>query len=552
MKNMISKTFRLVGFLCCLLLPTHVSAQEIRVGLATYEVVSGENVDYLKKAVYESLSVSLQGKGNIKIVEISQTEEELKKKGISKILKNEGLAALLTGSVVKVGAPVQINTRVYGPGGTEPVLVSHTADQVDRLLPTLQIHAQAILDQLDRTTIAEPVLEKKETKPQAPVIPPAGGPSPKPTEEKPSVKEAEKKSTKKEAKEAKVEVPTPIASMPDYRWMSERLPYEGRGLAYADLDGDGKAEVITIDLNHVYVYELGQNQVRLLKSYAGEKTDQFVRVHTMDLDGDSKSEILVSNIRNGQASSFGLRDAGGELKTIFSKAPWLLKVTEWEGKPLLVGEPFTGREVNYHKISKLILLGGKLKEEGELSLPQNIGLYGFREFQTVSQEAGGLIYLTPSGYLQVYEEGKGGDYKKRSSSTERYGGSSNSINLPVRNVFNEVEKNRTYFNLEPVVWREADGRGAVLVAKNDNFLKNVIGTEPIVKNCWFSKLKWEDLGLREAWNTRKVDGYIADYLRANLPGENSPKLLTLLWLRDPGFANTMGTFKSVLAVYDLN
>src|SRR5262245_9155444 len=154
----ISKPFLLFSILTCLLLATHVSAQETRVGLAAYDVVSGENVDYLKKAVHESLSASLQGKGEIKVVEISQTEEELKRKGLSKVLKGENLNALLTGSSVKIGAPVQINTRLYRSGEMEPLLISHTADPVDRLLPTLKIHAQAILDQLNRPAVAAPVV----------------------------------------------------------------------------------------------------------------------------------------------------------------------------------------------------------------------------------------------------------------------------------------------------------------------------------------------------------------------------------------------------------
>jgi hypothetical protein len=45
------------------------------VGLANYDIVSGENVDYLKKAVREALSASLKEKGSVTLVEINQTEE---------------------------------------------------------------------------------------------------------------------------------------------------------------------------------------------------------------------------------------------------------------------------------------------------------------------------------------------------------------------------------------------------------------------------------------------------------------------------------------------
>ncbi len=217
----------------------------------------------------------------------------------------------------------------------------------------------------------------------------------------------------------------------------------------------------------------------------------------------------------------------------------------------MVGEPYYGTEVDYHKIRKLVLSGDKLKEDGELKLPSGVGIYGLADFKALAQDPEGIMYLTSSGSLKIYdrEEDK---YKKKWSSSEKYGGSSNWIHQKVRNYFNEVEESKTYINIDPIAWMDGEGRSEVIVAKNDNFLKNVIGTMPIVKNCFFTKLKWEELGLRELWTTRKIDGYIADYQRVQLPWEASPKLLSLIWIREPGFGGAMGKFKSALAVYDLN
>ena len=70
----IPRTFLLLFFILCL--GAHSAfAQQTRVGLANYDIVSGENVDYLKKAVREALSASLKEKGSVTLVEINQTEE---------------------------------------------------------------------------------------------------------------------------------------------------------------------------------------------------------------------------------------------------------------------------------------------------------------------------------------------------------------------------------------------------------------------------------------------------------------------------------------------
>src|SRR5215471_17669448 len=142
-------------------------AQEKRVGLANYDIVSGENVDYLKKAVREALSASLKEKGAVTLVEINQSEEEIKKKGPAKVIKSEKVDAIITGSIVKLGAPVQINTRIYGPSGLEePSLVSVTVDSLDRLLPSLKTHSQSILDQLNRMENAGPALAEPKVEPK--------------------------------------------------------------------------------------------------------------------------------------------------------------------------------------------------------------------------------------------------------------------------------------------------------------------------------------------------------------------------------------------------
>ncbi|MBL7686306.1 MAG: hypothetical protein JNK65_09785, partial [Deltaproteobacteria bacterium] len=83
------------------------------------------------------------------------------------------------------------------------------------------------------------------------------------------------------------------------------------------------------------------------------------------------------------------------------------------------------------------------------------------------------------------------------------------------------------------------------------YLKGVIGTKPIVKNAWFVKLDWEELGLRETFSTRKLEGYISDYTLVRLPGESKDQLLALVWVKNPGFGGAFGGFQSVLALYNL-
>ncbi len=514
------KNFVLLILFFIILFTNPLFAQEKRMGLATYEIITGENLDYLKKVLRESLSASLKEKSSFTLVELSQTEEEIKKKGVARVLKEKRLDAILVGSLVKLGEQIQVNTRIYTRAHLEePSLVSVSTENLDRLLSTLKTHSQIILNQLNAQL--EPASVSA-----APVAPQNTLPQ--------------------------KNVGTTIAGQPDYQWISEQLPLEGRGMAYEDLDADGKKELILIDLKHLYVYEFSKNSLQLLAKHEALPQDNFVRVYTYDLEQDGKPEILVSNYRGNEAASLVFRYEQKKIVPLSKSSPWLVKVLLWEGKPLLMGEPYYGTVVDYHSIKKLKWNGNELKEEGDFRVPNNIQIYGLQSFTTSPQDPKGIIYLNPAGSLKIYEPDPKGTYKKRWSSAERYGGSSNWINQQVKNFFNEMEDYKTYVNIDPVTWVNEAGRGEVLVAKNDNFLKNMMGTRPIVKDCWFVKLRWEDLGLRELWTTRKIDGYMADYLKVQLPWEKSPKLLVLMWFRDPSFADSLGPFRSVIAIYDLN
>ncbi|MBL7684902.1 MAG: VCBS repeat-containing protein, partial [Deltaproteobacteria bacterium] len=449
------------------------AAETKRVGLATYEIVSGENIDYLKKAISETLSASLQEKNQIQIISLALTEDQIKKRGVSSILQKEGLDAIVVGSVVKVGAPLQLNSRVY-TSQNDPKLISATVPNLDQLLPSLKGHAQSIMSEftslspsiaqktVSTSTENEKSLKTSSKKTVAPAVESSTPSAPLASKgQEPTV--SEKKSTSavsKKQKESTVPVSTstePVSpSNPDYRWITQKLPYEGRGMSYADLDGDGKKEVVIIDLKTVYVYELSGNQLKLLAQYQSKSDDHFVRVFTYDLQQDGKSEILVSNLRMGQAASMVLQYQSGNITPLISSTPWLVKVLQWDGKPTLIGEPYYGTEVDRHKIRKLKLEGSSLKEDGELETPGSIGIYGLESFQSTSQTQNQFAYLTLSGSLKVFgKEGK--DYKKLWSSSESYGGSANWISLKTKSYFNETEESKTFFNLDPVTFQDSSG-----------------------------------------------------------------------------------------------
>jgi TolB-like protein len=85
-------------------------------------------------------------------------------------------------------------------------------------------------------------------------------------------------------------------------WRSN--PIEGvlRGIAVADIDGDGQNEIVFIDHNTVYVAKYQQNLLVRLYTIKGKGYDNYIHVDAADINGSGRAEIYLTNIT--RCSSF--------------------------------------------------------------------------------------------------------------------------------------------------------------------------------------------------------------------------------------------------------
>ncbi len=540
-KTSMKKIFLFLLFAGTILFSPFLQAQTL--GLGSYEVISSEKIDYLKPLVQESLQTALEESDKRKIRILTLSEKQIKSSDISKILKQEKVDAILVGSILKVGFPVQVNSRLY-LSGQETKTISDQAENSDQVLSMLKIHAEKIKQILNQasTSSVHPLQVQSN-----PVLPP---PTPVVSEKKTAtILRAPLTKKPMVTEEAPKSQSSNFIEFPDYKWMSDKLNFEARSLAVASFDGASNPHLVFVDLNHVYVYSFSNQSLKLVAKYDGKNADQFIRVYTQDLDGDARPEIIVSNVSYAQASSLILKySETGEFQVLADKIPWLLKSVVYQGSPMLLGEVFYGKENSRHNIKKLKFENGKIKEEGDWDLPSDLGLYGLQTVTGAKQNSE-LLYLTPSGTLKTYANNSG-RFEKNWSSSESYGGSANFIQVPVKNVLNQEEENNTFFNIDPIAWTNKTGDLELLVAKNDTFLKNIVGTKPIFKNSWLVKLKNSPVGYREQWNSKKIDGAVLD-LVPYISEKGSRQILALFWLRDKGFAASFKRYPSVLAIYDV-
>jgi len=194
------------------------------------------------------------------------------------------------------------------------------------------------------------------------------------------------------------------------------------------------------------------------------------------------------------------------------------------------------------------MIGNRVDVGPKLDLPYEISLYSFDWLTSPTSAGLDMIALTQSGKVYFYKS-ENGKFKKVWSSRETYGGSPNAVAVNVKDFFNEVTAS---FYVVPVGIASIDSSTTpdLVVAKNDALLKDIVGRSPLISDGRLIRLKWDQLGFVEAWESKKVDGSIADYTVISTEGQL--QLVAAVRLRDPGLLGDVGKKDSVLLVYNLN
>lgn len=540
-------------FLCLVgLVPAVALAQGASVGVAAFSVNGPKDQQYLSGAAQDAVMGALIKKG-VAARPVAQSLDPDKLKDVSQGRGQDAL--LVAGRINIVGQTYRVLLKWVDAAGQVSQDYLEVPD-VNQLLPRLEAFAASRLQAPVAVSAAPPAAAPKAApapaaKAERPpkVFLPEPAPVPAPV---PAASKEEKKREEKTAKREKVE-PRPSAKVApaeaqsDYASVSQRLPFEVRALAYGDADGDGNPEVLLTGQSDLYVYRLNGSDLQEVARYPGKKLDHFVKVDLMPDPAGGNPWIVLTNLRGSLAAGKILRLQGSSLIPVIEDIPYQLRVVRQGGTVRLLGQPYRGDSGRYPTY-ELKIVGNKIEPGEKLSIPTEIGLYNFDFLPGGSGDGFALAGLTPSGKLKLFKE-EGGKYKAAWSSRESYGGSANDVPVEVKDAFNEVVAD---YYVVPVRLQALDGAPVpeLVVAKNDALLKDIIGRKPVIADGRMVKLKWDPLGMQEAWSSKKVDGSILDYLVTSGPGAR--KLMVAVRMRDQGFFEGIGRKDSVLLVYDLN
>jgi hypothetical protein len=340
-------------------------------------------------------------------------------------------------------------------------------------------------------------------------------------------------------------------------WMSNEFHHEFKGMAAGDVNGDGLKEIVLIDDNNLFIYQMVGREMKQLHHFRGRSHDNFLAVDIFDLNGNGIPEIFVSNINDRILNSFVLEWREGRFQDIATGLRLFLRAIQVNGREtILLGQTRGMDNIFDSPIHEMTWSGGQYRQGRRMKIPEGLSVYGLTIDNLGSggdkivtfNEFDNLVIYSPTdrhiSRLVVF----GGSRELLFRSDDFFGGTNNFLR-PESPMNPQADRgNNVYLNLRLLTHDiEGQGRRTLIVPKNISSTGRFFTNIRIFTGAEIHGLSWDGLGLTENWRTRKINGFVSDYQITDLNNDGKAEiLLVIVKGSGAGFRSS-----SVLASYEM-
>jgi TolB-like protein len=306
----------------------------------------------------------------------------------------------------------------------------------------------------------------------------------------------------------------------------------------ADLDGDGQAEVIFADSNSIQIFKRENNRLSKVGQIAGPKGYRIHAVSVADLNRNGKPEIYVSAADNKNPRSLAFEWLGAnQANYLFTDAPWYIRAMQLPGEGMVLA----GQRADFDKaiapgIFRLNLEKNALKASSPIAVPNSVNLFEFVIADLDNDGSQEIIAIDQDDHIRVMRSGGTVLWK----SDEFYGGTTRFIGgesaINTSGLLNNDNEERIYVPSRIIVADlNNDGIVDVLINKNLSTSSRIFKNMKNYPSGEIHALTWNGIALTEMWRTRKIDGYIVDYLLRPNETKTGAELLVGIILNSSAF-----------------
>ena len=326
-------------------------------------------------------------------------------------------------------------------------------------------------------------------------------------------------------------------SMKKALWKSAELDGKGffRSFVTVDLDGDGTKEIVLISERDVVVAVIEDGKLRVLKRFEGKAGDQYLYLGVTE-GPDGAPAVYLSRVSGGSASSRILEYRSKRYVMAVEGIKWLLRVVDVDGGgPGLVGvkySTFRGLGSGFRQLERE---DGKVVDKGALKVPRNLSFYSFGYGELFGGAPTEMVALDDRYRINVYAR-DGKKWKRFWKGKERHGGTLNILEFSP----DELAIDKGEFM--PVNGRfilgdfNGDGVSEFIIKKNES--KGFMGKQAdrplsfdsgiVVAYIWEREDALGSGEFTEVWRTRKVKGYISEFLIDDIDSDGESELVMLI------------------------
>ncbi len=520
-------------FILCLIFPAaSFGADKIKVAIIPFKVNSPEKLDYLEGALYDMIASRLSVDERITVMERNTVVRSLGKEyetsmtidNAESLGKRLGADYVILGALTKLGDAFSLDAKMFNVKKKEQsTSIFAQGSGLDSLIPKVNEFARnmnfKILGYIPKEGIAGYMGEQVDN---------------------PNF----------------IFATRDLMSKTDFR-KSPFWDIQIKGVDVGDIDGDGVNETLVMDKNDIWVYKRGKEEFEFFNKFSGGAADNFLSLDALDLNGNGRTEIFVTNVNKGRLSSFVLEynTSKKKLEKIQKNIDLFFRAFSRPGEePVLFCQKMGMSGGFYGGIYRVEYKDGEYVQGLSVDYPSGTSIFGLALPVDIDKDGKPeVVRLNNDNHLEV--DAMDGTAKWKSK--DYWGGTTNYFSTAKK----EEEANRGADTLpgegdiyiQPRIFitdLNHDNIPEVLVEKNISETLNLLPKFRLYKTSNVFNLQWDGVNLSENWRSRLIDGYIADYQIKDIDSDGIDELVVAVVYSTEMTA--LVPAKSGILIYELN
>lgn len=510
---------------CLVLAAPALADTPSRVVILPFTANAKDDISFLVKGVRDMLATRLAWQDKVTVVEpdlvapvIARHKPPYTEEKASQIAKELNAQVVVFGSITVVGQSVSVDARLVQVGQeSQPLTAYVQTSEMDSVIPRVNDFAQRINAEVFKRP--EAVAAVKKAQDEAKKI--VGG-----QEERASGEDAT--GLDKLPENMSPLNPLFLRSLSgvdsDRYWRSPRINGVISSVAVADIDGDGKNELLVLLENSLRVYRLNGDYFTLISEFKNGPSGNYLYVDVADIAHHGRPQIFVSNFNNKLASSFVLEWQNGGLRMLVSPDNIYYRVQPRpgvKGEYMLMGQRSAIDTPFFGPVSEMKWDGKEFVADKEIRLPRMGNVFNFA-LVDLNGSGKPLIVMVGHSYSLIVYSMEG---DQQWMSAESYGATGKFIPFTAASG-TDSEESWWYLPARIVpVDMDSSGRQEVVVVRNMDRADGILEKMRMFYQGTLYDLYWNGISMIENWRTPNISGYLPDYTVADVGNVGRPALV---------------------------